>query len=45
MLNQHFQKVGGANPSSMLRDAYNEIIKKGVPIEEAASKAIKEINK
>ncbi len=29
----------------MLRDAYNEIIKKGVPIEEAASKAIKEINK
>ncbi len=36
---------GWANPSSMLRDAYNEIIKKGVPIEEAASKAIKEINK
>lgn len=36
---------GWANPSAMLRDAYNDIIKKGVPVEEAASKAIKEINK
>lgn len=36
---------GWANPASYLTDAYNEIIKKGVPVEEAASKAIKEINK
>jgi len=36
---------GWANPASMLRDGYNDIIKKGVPIEEAAARVVKEINK